>query len=296
MKKKKKIKREKKGKNTELHVLNANIIKGNQVNKVKDLITENFEKKQGKKNDNNIPNNLINNGNNKNKTILEIQDFELNALKYSKVLKKDERTFSQYYISLIKNNHLIIFSFLPIKDYNSRIIKIFLFFFFVTIHLTVNALFFNDDTMHKIYIDEGIYNFIYQIPQIIYSSLISGAINTIIKYLSLSQDNIIELKQLSKKTNLEEKHTKLLMVLRIKFILFFIFTPIILVFIWFYISCFCGIYKNTQIHLIKDSVISFVISLITPFGKYLLPTMIRIQALKNKKEYLFKVSSLLQNI
>ena len=143
---------------------------------------------------------------NKNTAILEYKDYELNSLDYKKALKKDKRTFWQYYISLLKINHLIIFSFIINKDYNARIIKVFLFFFFFAVHLTVNALFFNDNTMHKIYIDEGNYNFIYQIPQILYSSIISGIIDAIIKFLSLSQDNIIELKHLPKKQNLEEKH------------------------------------------------------------------------------------------
>ncbi len=48
--------------------------------------------------------------------------------------------------------------------------------------------------MHKIYEDQGDYNFIFQIPQILYSTLISSAIGIIIKTLSLSQTNIIEMK------------------------------------------------------------------------------------------------------
>ena len=47
--------------------------------------------------------------------------------------------------------------------------------------------------MHKIYIDEGSYNIIYQIPQIIYSSLISMFFSSIIKMLALSYKNILQL-------------------------------------------------------------------------------------------------------
>ena len=47
----------------------------------------------------------------------------------------------------------------------------YLFFFSFSSDLTINALFFNDDIMHKIYQDKGKYNFFYQIPQILYSSL-----------------------------------------------------------------------------------------------------------------------------
>ena len=121
-----------------------------------------------------------------NKEILEYNDNELNSLLYEKALIYDKRTFIQLYISLLKVNHLLIFSFyINKKDYNSQVIKIFLFFFFFSVHLAINALFFNDDTLHRIYMDEGAFNFIYQIPQIIYSSIISVVIDIIIKYLAL---------------------------------------------------------------------------------------------------------------
>ena len=61
---------------------------------------------------------------------LEYKDFELNILEYSFALNYDRRTYVQFYISLLKIKHLLIFSFYPTKDYNSKIIKIFLFFYF----------------------------------------------------------------------------------------------------------------------------------------------------------------------
>ena len=117
--------------------------------------------------------------------ILEYSESEWNSLSYKIALKKDKRTYCQYYWSLLKKKHIILFSFYPNKDYNSQIIKIFLFFLFCATDLTVNALFFTDDTMHKIYIDSGSFNIVYQLPQIIYSYLISSGINFIIEYLSL---------------------------------------------------------------------------------------------------------------
>ena len=41
--------------------------------------------------------------------------------------------------------------------------------------------------MHKILEDEGSFNFIYQFPQIVYSSLISMALNAFISLLALSE-------------------------------------------------------------------------------------------------------------
>jgi len=208
-------------------------------------------------------------------------------LEYDKALLYDKRTCVQYYLSLLRINHLFVFSFYcQSRDYNSQIIKILLFFLFFSLHFTINALFFNDKTMHKIYLDEGDYDFIYQVPQIIYSSLISSIISLIIKFLALSEKNILDLKKENEddKNNLDIKSKKLFGALKIKFILFFIFSFILLITILYYITCFCGVYTNTQVHLIKDTLVSFGLSLIYPFGIYIIPCIFRIPALNAKIE------------
>ena len=69
---------------------------------------------------------------------------------------------------------------------------------------------------------------------------------------------------------------------KIKFILFFIVNFILLGFFWIYLSCFSAVYSNTQIHLIKDTFISFGTSFISPLAIYLLPGIFRIPSLKYK--------------
>ena len=83
--------------------------------------------------------------------------------------------------------------------------------------MCINALFFSDNTMHKIYLDEGDFNFIYQIPQIIYSTIISSIISIIIKILVLSEKEILELKREKKIKLLNKKFLKLELKLKIKF-------------------------------------------------------------------------------
>ena len=224
-------------------------------------------------------------------------DSELNDLDYKDAIRIDKRNYLQYYLSLIRTKHLLFFSFWPSFDYNSQIIKIFLFSFDFILSFLINALFFNDETMHKIYEEKGSFNFIYNIPQILYSSLITGFIDGLIQELALTDSNLINLKQEKDNNNIEIKKQKALKIIKIKLFLFFVLTLLLLVSFWFYLACFCAVYKNTQIHLIKDTVISFVTSMITPFGIYILPGIFRIGALnaKNKdKEYMFKFSKALQ--
>ena len=196
---------------------------------------------------------------------------------------------------MIKYNHSLSFSFGNYNDYNSRIIKIFLFFFSFASDLTINALFFNDYTMHKIYQDRGKFDLLFQIPQILYSTLISRFIDTLIKTLALSQDVIIELKQEKRKNFIKKKYSKVLKAFQNKAIGFFVCAFIILSCFWYYVTCFCGIYVNTQIHLIKDCFMSLLISLIYPFGISLIPGLFRIPAIRMKKPCLYKFSSFLEN-
>ena len=231
---------------------------------------------------------------------MKYNDIELNELTYKKALKFDKRSFSEYYFALLKMNHLLIFAFyFNTKDFNPQIIKTFLFFFFFAMHFSINALFFNDSTMHKIYIDEGSYNIIYQIPQIIYSSLISAFIDFLLKYLSLPERNIIKIKNEKSREKLDSKVKSVKNVLKFKFAIFFVITFFILSFFTCYITCFCGVYINTQIHLIKDSFISFGLSLLYPFGIYLIPCLLRIFSLRSKvmdKKCIYKLSQFLENI
>ena len=202
---------------------------------------------------------------------IQYTDFELNYLDYKAAKKNDKRTYCQYYISLLKMNNLFIFSFCPNKDYNSIIIKIFLFFFFFGLHFTINTLFFTDSTIHKIYEDKGIFNISYQIPQIFYSSILSFIISIIIKFFALSQKNVINLKNVKKSYNKKVDSKKIFDVLKTKFIFYFVLSFIFSVFFWYYNTSFCCIYQNTQIHLIKDIIISFGFSLLYPFFKGLMP-------------------------
>ena len=275
------IKKSKKSKNYTINVIQT----GSFASINKNIILNDNSK-------NNI--NLVNNKNIEN-NIMKLNIYELNNLSYNDALKKDKRNYIEYYISLLKTKHLIIFTFCLLNDYNSKFIKIDLFFFSFTIYFTINALFFNDNTMHKIYIDNGSYNFSYQIVQIIYSTIISTILNIILKYLALSESNILYIKISKKSENLNEKSKKVIKILTYKFISFFIISTIFIFFFLYYISSFCAIYSNTQIHLIKDTIISFGLNMITPFILCLLPGIFRIPSLrKSGRETMYKFSKILQ--
>ena len=115
----------------------------------------------------------------------------------------------------------------------------------------------------------------------------------ILKKLALSENNILEIKREINIKKAFEKSQKMKKCIIIKLILFFFLGLIFMLFFCFFISCFCAVYINTQKILIENTFISFMLSMIYPFGLCLFPGFLRIPALKAKnkdKECLYKVS------
>ena len=230
------------------------------------------------------------------KNILKYNTTELNSMKYREALKYDHRSFLEFYISLLKSKHFIISCFNN-QDYNSRIIKIFLCFFSFSSCYAINGLFYDDNTMHKIYEEKGEYNIFSQLPQIVYSNIIGYFLDYILGYLALSEDDTIVIKHVRNIKKIGKKKFEILHNMYNKFIIFFILTFLLLILFWYYIACFCAVYKNTQFHLFKDSIIGFVTSIGIPFATCFVSTIFRIPALKRKtksNKFIFELSKIIQ--
>ena len=252
----------------------------------------------------------VNSNNKKDDFMKYTNDYELNNLSFELALKHDNREFCDYYFSLIRTKQLIFFSFCDFNDYNSGIIKKFIFFLSFALHYTINALFFTDKIMHKIYEDEGKYNIIYQFPFITYSAIISSIILRImLTSLVLTEKNVVEVKKQQTQILASKKKKEVLKYLIIKFSLFFIINLILLIGFGYYLTCFNALYQNTQIDLILNSFISFGMSCVYPFFINIIPAFVRNDILKshknnkNKKisqnqlkdsEYAYKISQWLQ--
>ena len=146
--------------------------------------------------------------------------------------------------------------------------------------------------MHTIYKQNGNTGIISQIPNILYSTIISCFINLIIKRLGLSYNDMVRVKQISNPLEELKQSSLLMKKLKIKFAIFFLIIFILVSFFWYLISAFCAVYINTQTILIENTLSSFALSLLYPFGINLIPGLFRIPSLKdysscNKYMYFF---------
>ena len=169
---------------------------------------------------------------------------ELNSFPYKKALIYDKRNFRQIYFYLLLIKQPILFSFYPNDDYNLTIVKISLFFLSFDIYLVVNAFFFSKSKIHQIYEDGGNYNFSYFFPQIIYSFFISYIFISFIKYFSLSENYILEIKNEENIRRKNDKIEKVRKCLFIKYLLFYITSLVFIIIIFYYLSSFCAVCCN----------------------------------------------------
>ena len=120
---------------------------------------------------------------------------------YTKSVDYDKRSFFYVYWQLLRREHLILFTFFSWGDNNIIAIKLSKFIFAVVLDFAFNVLFFVDESMHKIYLNYGKYNFIAQIPQILYSTFGAEALDLFLRYLSIIEKDVYRIKKLEKEKN-----------------------------------------------------------------------------------------------
>ena len=225
----------------------------------------------------------------------KLDAFELNDLKYEEAIIYDKRTFMKLYSDYLNREHIILFTFFICNDYNLFHIKLARFIFLMMTDMAMNVFFFSDDSMHRVFLNYGKYNFVQQIPKMLYSIIISQLIEVFLCFLSLTDKYYYNLKKL---TDVDKRRQlyKILRCIKIKLAMFYLFTFILFLMYWYIISSFCAVYENTQIIFIKDSISSFAIGLAYPIILYLVNSCLRLCAIRNPKSNLkciYKLSDII---
>ena len=205
-----------------------------------------------------------------------LDDYELNNLDYADACNLDKRTCLKIYWSVLKREHSVLLTFISRNDYNLFYVKIEKFFILFCIDMTMSGLFFVHETMRRKYTQNQNMTFVEKLPQFIFTLLVAHALEILLCYLGMTDTHFYEIKELpSKDKKKGEKVMDILSKIKKKLVSFFCVTFILFLFFWYFISAFCAVYQNTQIIYLRDSMISFAISLIDPFFIYGLTCLLR---------------------
>ena len=254
---------------------------------IKDISKTPSEKSKDKKSNNSLV-----------KSNEKLSDYELNELEYKKAIELDNRNFFRIYWYYLKREHIILYTFFNWNDFNLFSVKLSKFFFFICSDMAFNVFFFSDESMHKIYESGGNNDFAGQFAQMIYSTIISQLLQVFINFLTMTDINYYQLKELKRDNNINgKKGISIIRRIKIKLIAYFCSSFLLFLFFWYTASAFCSVYTNTQGIFIGDSYMSFLMGLIYPFALYLIPAGLRIISLKfGKKQNLRILYSLSDKI
>ena len=275
------------GKNSDTNILKSklkdNFSRNNDNLNDKKKKYSKFVKNSTKTNDTVFKENDIINKEDKKKEYLtkaKLDDFELNNLDYEEALMFDKRSFIQMFWSVLKREHILLFTFFFHNDYNLYYAKNARFIFLLATDMAMNVFFFSDETMNKIYLSYGEYDFVQQIPQIIYSKLLSNLIEVFLCFSMLTDKHYYQIKALTKSD--KKEIFDIIKCARTKLIIFFVFTFLVFLFYWYLVTAFCAVYINTQIIFIKNSLLSYAFGFITTFIIYFFPSLLRYISLRCK--------------
>ena len=216
---------------------------------------------------------------------VNLTDYELNDLEYIDAIELDHREFLNIYWYLLKREHIIFFTFFSNNDYNLFSIKLSKLFLSICSDMAFNIFFFSDESMHKIYTSGGEHNWIGQLAQMIYSTIISQILQTFINYLTMTDIHYYQLKALKKEKNINYKKALLVVnCIKYKLIIFYSSTFLLFLFFWYtVILCsLCEYSWNICRRFLYKFFYGFIISIWFIFNSYYIKNYI-IKS-KRKKE------------
>ena len=180
--------------------------------------------------------------------------------------------------------------FLNWNDFNLFSIKLAKFFHAICTDMAFNVFFFSDESMHDVYTSGREHDFIGQLAQMIYSTIVSQILQTFLNYLTMTDISYFQIKELLKGKNANKKQVShIIKCIQYKVIAFYASSFLLFLFYWYLISAFCAVYDNTQRIFLTDSITSFIMGLAYPFGIYLIPAGLRILSLKLGKKKNLKI-------
>ena len=223
--------------------------------------------------------------------IAQLKNFQKKKI-YNKIKKtnskqkKEKNNFIFLFKKYIKQIHMIIKLFY-INKLEISIIHIMNLIFVISLQNTITALFYDDERIRSVFINEGNFSLIENLPRIIYSYLIMIFINFFLMKL-ITTKNILEklIRQKYKYNIFVIKMKKRIRSINIKINIYFVINFIFSLFFIYYCTAFCAVYRYNQKFWLLNVFITIILNLIHPFLICFVFVLLKMIALKMKVHWI----------
>ena len=218
---------------------------------------------------------------------------------YDEVIEEDKRTFCQYLGEKIKDNQIILNIFFVSEIVKPKSIKIAYFIMTIDIYFFTNGLFYSESYISERFNSKGEekpFSFISRsIDRFIYSTIVANIIAFIFSIFFEDEKKIkkILLKKEPDLLTLRYDINRIIKSTIKKINLLIIINYIIIIFSWYYLSCFNNVYPKINEEWIFSSLFIIAVMQIMPIILAFNETSIRYMSIKFESEKLFKLSLLL---
>ena len=222
---------------------------------------------------------------------------DLNELDYDDVIEKDNRTFCEYFLEIIKVKQLIINSFFIEDKIKNKSIKNIIFILNIDCYLLFNGLLYSEKVLIQLYNNnaETFVQFISRnFGHLIYIFIIMRVVNEFLDCFIIKEKKIKGIFIRGKNKIQKIKADLIVLTNKIEkyYIAFIIFSFIIILLSFFYISCFNDVYYYTRIEWIKSTSIFFIIIQLFSIFLILIGTLLRFISIKCKSEKIYNLSNI----
>jgi len=217
---------------------------------------------------------------------------------YYEAIKKDKRKFNLTLWENIKNNQMIINTFLTDEPLKPKTIKILLLILQIDLYFFINGLFFDEEYISNIYHLKN-NNFAAKLERflnnLLYATLVGVIVGYIIELFFVEEQKIKNILKFEKENTLlmKKEIMQVLKSIKIRYVLFIIISILIMIFTLIHISCFNIVYFHTSLEWLIFSFIIILLIQIFSFFVCLLQSSLRYISFKTKSERVYKLSLLL---
>ena len=263
--------------------------------------SENFQSKGNKKrvlsNIQNIDtNNNFDTKKEKNSSIIdkyENTDEKISDLSFYEAVKSDKRNIFQIYKGYLIDAHILINLFFSPNYLELRYIKFIFFIFGLGFDGFLNAFFYDISIIENTY-EVGGFDFFTEFPKTIYSTILTIIITFFINFLTNQKDKLAELiEEYRTLPNYKQKLKDALKCLKIKLVLFFIINILLMLFFWYYCSCFGAVYVNSSKYWLFGMFESIIMGLLIPFIFTFITSLLRWISLKYELEWMYSITKIM---
>ena len=220
-------------------------------------------------------------------------------MEYDDAIKKDNRTFCQYFGENLKEKQIIANTFFAHDPIKTRAIKIILFNLNLILYFVINGLFISESYISELYNsneeDENFFSFLPRsIERLLYTTIVSLLIGYLTSFFFLEEKKVQGIFKRDKENIiiLKQNINNLIKTLKIRYISFIIVVFVILIMSLYYLLCFNYVYPKTQMEWIKSSIAIIIIIQILSILQILLEAILRFLSFKCESEKLFKFGKL----